>query len=59
LVDKELVGRSQPEGSGRRLDVQMDTTDKGSVLGLVLFNIFINDLVRLSAPSASWQMSPR
>ena len=25
---KELVGWSQPEGSGQRLDVQMDTGDK-------------------------------
>jgi len=31
---------------------------QGSMLGLVLFNIFINDLVRLSAPSASLQMTP-
>jgi len=25
---KKLVGRSQPEGSGQRLSVQMDTGDK-------------------------------
>jgi len=30
---------------------------QGSVLGLVLFNIFINDLASLSAPSASLQMT--
>ena len=28
LVDEELVGRGQPEGSGQWLDVQMDTGDK-------------------------------
>jgi len=28
LVAKELVGRLQPEGSGRRVDVQMDTGDR-------------------------------
>ena len=26
-VDKELVGRSQPAGSGQQLNVQMDTSD--------------------------------
>jgi len=28
LVAKELVGRSQPEGSGQWLDVQMNAGDK-------------------------------
>jgi len=28
LVDKELVGILQPEGSGKWLDVQMDASDK-------------------------------
>jgi len=30
---------------------------QGSVLGLKMFNIFINDLVRSIAPSASLQMT--
>jgi len=28
LVAKELVGRSQPEGSGQELNIQMDAGDK-------------------------------
>ena len=30
----ELVGRSQPEGSGQRLKVQKDTGDKWCSLGV-------------------------
>jgi len=42
LVDKELVRRSQPEGSGQRLDVHMDGNDKwcpsGVRTGTSVFN---------------------
>jgi len=50
-VDNELVGRSQPEGSGQCINVQMNAGDKccpsgvhSAILGPVLFNIFINDI---------------
>ena len=47
-MDKELVGWLQPKGSGQRLNIQMETSDEWSpqesVLGLVLFNIFFNDM---------------
>jgi len=61
-VAKELVGMSQPEGSGQQLNIQMDTGDKwcpsGSVLGLVLFSIFNSGIARSSVPSARLQMTP-
>jgi len=47
-VDEELVGWSQPEGSGQQLNVQMETGDKwcpsGVRIAQVQFNIFINDI---------------
>jgi len=34
LVDKELIGRLQPEGSGQWLNVQMEIGDKWGPSGL-------------------------
>ena len=33
-VDKELIGMSHPEGSGQRLNVQMEIGDKWCPLGV-------------------------
>jgi len=33
-MDKELVGRSEPERSGQQLNVQMDTGDKWGPSGV-------------------------
>ena len=48
--------------SGQQLTVQVETGDNwcpsGDVSGSVLFTIFINHLVRLSAPTAGLQMTP-
>jgi len=44
-VAKELVGRSQLEGSGQQLNVQVNAGAEWCPSGvLMLFNIFINDL---------------
>jgi len=43
-VEKELVGSLQPEGCGQQVEAGDKWCPQGSIVGLMLLNIFMNNL---------------